>query len=366
MTRPPKDNVSDFLSRVAPYIYSDGGRNLNEIARDLELPYSTVQFRMKRLEKQGIRVAPIVDVERLGLERVRVFFELSNDVKDYSAFFQALHQAAGLRYYARSLISQIFDCEFDVPRWKSGELSKLLKALEEMKFVQNITLRKLVWKDFLTMRTEYFDYLSEEWDVDFSKLLGDPSISVPSTAEPAKVDYSDLILIKSIQVKPFVKLVEMAKQLGASPENASYHLNKHVLEKKLISSFKLKWAGTKNTWAKHRLMPLTVVFNKLVDDLTRHSMSVIASVPFTWNHMRAEDGTYIAELLIPISHLTETMQYVSNGLRPLHLKPEMLLADSSCLYSYTIPYQLYDIQKGWKFSAEESLGFLVKMISAHK
>ena len=382
MPRVPRDNASRFLSRIAPYVYSDGARNLNQISHDLGIPYPTVRFRMMRLKDLGIRVVPIVEVEKIGLERVRVSFELSDDPKDPRPFLGALHQAAGLRYYARSLVSQIFDCEFDIPGGSIGNFSKLLKALEEMGFIESVTIRRLVWKDFLTMRTEYFDYLNEEWDVNFSTLSGNPStVSVPSFASGeeeqiknnkegrrnvSRVDHKDLLIIKSLQVDAWRTAVDIGNEIKVDPPDVMYHLNKHVFEKKLISSFKLKWAGAKGAWAKHRLVPATFVFEKLSDDIARHSMSVMTSAPFTWNHMMADDGTYIAELLIPIAYLTETMCFLSNGLRPLHSKPKVLYADPSCLSNYTIPYLMHDVKNGWSLSSEKALGYVLQMVKQYQ
>jgi hypothetical protein len=98
-------------------------------------------------------------------------FLLSKDVKNNRIFFGSLYRAAGLHYYARSLFSQAFDCEFFVPRGKMKELDLILKKLEEMKIVKNPIARKIDWKEILMMKTEYYDYENGQWDVDFSRFL---------------------------------------------------------------------------------------------------------------------------------------------------------------------------------------------------
>ncbi len=77
------DNTREFLKKITPYIESDGGRNLNEMSRNLSIPYQTIRFRMLHLIDQGISVYPMVDLEKLDLNRYRVSFNISNDLANY-------------------------------------------------------------------------------------------------------------------------------------------------------------------------------------------------------------------------------------------------------------------------------------------
>ncbi|MGI0078283.1 MAG: hypothetical protein ACRECH_01520 [Nitrososphaerales archaeon] len=364
--RPAHDDSNEFLNRIAPYIESEGGRNLNRIARELSIPYPTVRFRMLKLKQQGVNVTPAIDVEKLGLERVRVSFYLSREVTNYKAFFGGLFQAAGLHYYGRSLISQVFDCEFMVPRYSIAELAKLLNALEEMKIVSGVVIRRLVWKEVLMMKTEFYDYEHNEWDVDFSQLVGNPSVRIPIPSEPEKIDQYDLLIVKSLQIDPWANAVDIAKELGITDSDVSYHLKKHVFGRKLVPGFRLKWVGMKSVWAKHTIVPFTLIFPELSDEALRHAMSVVTSVPFTWNHMRADDGTYMTELLVPAVQLPETFRYLSDNLREIGLMPQFLHVDWLCLSTYTIPYSMHDRQNGWSMNAERSLGYVLQMIKTYQ
>ncbi|MDG6906741.1 MAG: winged helix-turn-helix domain-containing protein [Nitrososphaerota archaeon] len=329
------------------------------------MPYQTLRFRMGRLKEQGISVIPIVDPERLGLERIRVSFELPNDITNLTSIFAGLHIGAGLRFYARSLMSHEFDTEFLIPGGRVNEFSKLLRALEEMRLIENARFDKLVWKDFIMMRTKYFDYDSGEWDVDFSKLVADPSETIPAKSEYAKIDQNDLQIIKSLELDPWIRVVELAKKVHLSVGDVSYHLNKHVFGRGLISCFRLKWIGTKEAWSKHTMIGQTFVFRRLTDEMARHAIAIMTATPFTWNHMRSEDGTYISELLIPVSLLPETMGFVSERLRQLGLKPELHYMDWSCTSNYTIPHHLFEPQSGWNLKAESALGDILQTIQQY-
>ena len=46
----------------------------------------------------------------------------------------------------------------------------------------------------------------------------------------------------------------------------------------------------------------------------------------------------MAELIIPVAQMPDTIRYLANGLRPLKLKPdEINYVDWSCSLNYTIP-----------------------------
>ena len=86
------------------------------------------------------------------------------------------------------------------------------------------------------------------------------------------------------------------------------------------------------------------MFKELSEASCRHAMAIITSNPFAWNHMRAEDGTYISELLIPTSHLPETFQHLSDNFRSMELRPQILHVDWACSGTATIPYLMHDNQ----------------------
>lgn len=362
--RHPNDNAADFLSRIVPFVEADGARNLNQISRELTIPYQTLRFRMLNLKKDGIGVLAVPDVDRLGLERVRVFFKLAKSLKEIKSFFRTLHERAGLRSYSRSLFNHVFDCEFTVPQGNFSELQSFLEKLEGHKLVQNIKMRRLLWKDVLMLKTQFYDYSKKEWDVDFSTLSGDPSVQVPARSEKQNFDYSDLLMMKELELDPWIKTVDLAKKVQQGVPDAAYHLNRHVFGKKLIKTFRLRWEGTKEAWLKHSIVSQTYVFQDFPNDSVRHATSILRSLPFTWSNMMAEDGTMIAEVMFPLSKYPEGIQYISSRMRSLDLSPTLILEkDWSCCSTFTIPYLLYNKNRSaWEFNAENALDYTVQMI----
>jgi DNA-binding Lrp family transcriptional regulator len=365
--RTPNLDAADFPTKIVPYVELDGARNMNRISRELSIPYQTLRSRLMNLKEDGIVVQPIADYDRLGLERSRVFFKLSPSLKETKAFFGGLHQSAGLKLYARSMDCHTFDCEFALPQGSIRELERLLAKLEETGLVRSVEVRKMLWKDYLMLKTEFYDYSKRQWDVDFSRLAGNPSkVELPKRSETVQFDYNDLFVIKELEMDCWAKLVDIAKKANVAVGDMAYHFNRHVFEKKLIKYFRLKWNGTKEAWLKHSIVFNTYIFKGISDEHARHAMSILTSTPFSWAHMRMEDGTYMAEVVLPLSQYPEGRQYISTQLRALDLAPEVLEKDWSCLSTYTIPYMLYSREReAWQFNADDAIEYTLQMIKTY-
>jgi len=95
-------------------------------------------------------------------------------------------------------------------------------------------------------------------------------------------------------------------------------------------------------------------------------MSVLTSTPFTWSHMKAEDGTYMAELGFPISQFVECTQFISNQLRGLDLSPEVYTKDWACSSTFTIPYMMYNEDRSeWNLDAEHAKDYILQMVKTY-
>ncbi len=324
---------------------------------------------MLHLKDQGISVLPFVDTAKLGLQRYRVFFRMSNLklAENVKPFFGGLHQSAGLGYYSRSLLSHKFDTEFAIPVGTQNDLEQLLRMLEESKMIQAAEMHKVEWRDILMVKTQFFDFTTGEWDIDFSRLTGDPSVRIPKPAECVRFDYTDLLIIKEVQMNAWAKVVDIAKSTKIPERDVAYHLNKHVLGRKLITNFRFRWIGTKEAWAKHSVFAMTFMFRDISAEEARHAMSIFMANPFTWNHLYSTDGIYLVETLVPIGQLPEVTQYLSGRLRSVGLTPtEVYYPDWNCVSGFTIPYMLYDQDhRGWKFTAERAFDYTLQSVKAY-
>ncbi len=356
----------NFLEALAPFIEQDGARNLKRISDKLGIPYQTLRVRMLQLDEIGISIYTIVDPEKVGLERVHVEFKVPSEIDpSLKSLLGGLHQSSGLVHYERIFHTQSFNCQFMIPMGRLRDLRKVLRTLQDMNLLSDVTSRKIIWRHILPMKAQYYDYGNAAWDIDFSQIRADPSISIPEPSRQDRCDHIDVMIVKSMQLDPLIKSVEIAKQVGVTPEDISYHIKKHVFGLKQVPRFTMKWNGPKEAWSKHSILGATFVFPNLSDEETRHAMSVLTSLPFTWAQTRTEDGTYFAETIVPINFLSETSRYLSDNFRALGLVPQVGYVDWSCTSSYTVPHTMHASSKGWTLKAEESLGYILEMVKTY-
>jgi hypothetical protein len=368
--RIPRDNVREFLSRISPYVLSEGARNFHRISKELSIPYGTLRFRMLRLKDQGISIVPVIDMKKIGLERFDVSFEISPETKSFNhkSFFLALHNSAGLIHYSRYLFSQSVNCEFVLPEEKKGELRKILRSLERSKLITRPVTRKISWKEIISMKTEFFDYKRGEWNIDYSKLSpgGAPRPRESAQERFEYYDRTDLMIIKSIQSEPWIKSIEMAKSMGLSDSDIAYHLNNHVIGKGQIPGFRFKWVGTKDELSKHLIVPVNFLFKSLDERSQRRIIPIVTAPPFTWSHWLCEDGTYVAELLVHASQMSETMRFLSSHLESGNFKPDAILfPDLSWTQDFVIPHSLHTKEEGWRFEAETAVKEITQAAAGH-
>ena len=222
------------------------------------------------------------------------------------------------------------------------------------------------------MKTEHYDYSNGEWDVDFSGLRASTSPgnyladSEKEAMSEKNFDHTDIMIIKSLQLDSQIKSIELSKKLEVTDSDISYHMNKHIIGRKLIPSFRLRWTGSKDAWLKHTIVMMTYKFTNLSDDLLRHTISIMTSVPFAFNHLCTRDGAYLVELSVPIGYLAETLKYLSDNLRQMKIKPDgIIYPDWQATMNYTIPYHMHEEKTGWRFDAETSLGLILQMVKSY-
>ncbi len=369
--KPPSDDLSKFLLAIVPFVELDGARNLNEISRKQSIPYQTLRTRMNLLADDGFSVAVAPDFDKLGLERVKVFLELSPfTAKNPMAFFSILDYCAGLRSCAKSMYLGSFDCEFTIPTGTLVELKKFLQRLEQLEILRILELDKILWREVLMLQAQFYDYSKKQWDVDFSRLSersNSEKSLLPTEKESTRFDHYDLYMLKELEKQPWIKTVELARQLNVDPSHAAYHLNEHVFGKKLIKNFRLRWEGSKEArYLKHSIIHQSYFFKKISWEDAQSAMSVFTSLPFTWSQLMTEDGTYSAEVTFPLANYAEATQYLSKELLARNLKPSLILQkDWSCLATFTIPYKLFDRENSrWAFNAERALEYTLPMIKS--
>jgi DNA-binding Lrp family transcriptional regulator len=357
-----KDTKESFLSKIKPFVERDGARNVAEIARGLRIPYQTVLFRIKKLYERGITIHGSVDLNKLKLGRIFVSFRLSPDLeKSKEDFFSSLNESSYLTYVARYQVERRFITEFSVPFGHFPQFKRLLRDLEGTGLIYDVQVDELAWRQPLMMRAEYYDNEHGEWDVDWSGLLDVPFHQFPSVSEPESFDKLDLLIIKELQLDVRQPLKSIARKIRAEALEVFRHYHNHVLGKKLIQAFLLRWIGTEQSWSKHGIILVNLSF---LNADARKVAPIVLKIPFVTSHSLSVDGKlYMCQLAVPINQLTDTLRYLTDSNLPIENNEHVFhFIDWNFARSYVIPYPCYT-EEGWSFDATEAMANITRVLT---
>ncbi len=343
----------DTNSRTAQLVQliSEIGPDIPEISRRLGQFKESVRYRYKeKVLKRGLAVQAIVDHEKLGLKQLEVIADFSAEFDEYA---QSILAAMSEIFYVTSfeklfpkgryLIGAAVPEEF-VPGW-----SGFVNELRGKGVLTSVEVHGFDWFRRVPMKTQFYDFDAGRWDYDWSNQTGMNFGSAAYAPSPrAKFDSIDLFILKELYIDASRSLVDISVKLKENYKKLAWHYNTHVLGRKLVKGFSVRWPGTKYDYKidkalhrQHRYFGVDLVARDLSEVERMDLMSKTNKMPFLW----AEAGggrSYFAQLAFPVDFFTEAMQRMEEIIRPVKDKADLYLPDQTRALAFTISYRLYD------------------------
>ena len=229
-------DIIGALSRYDP-------RNITAIAKAVNLPNSTVAFRIKNLiRKLDLEVNARVDFSKLGLTRAVVFTEtypgrwniLWNALEDlgYLTYMTKCH---GRFYGCYSIFA--FPYEYKEKLKEYFDKAKRFKALKNFLFFWTTNLCE-VHPSF-----DFYDFEKKEWIFQWKKIKEEiegapdklPEKLMDHKDYPIMADEIDLIMLRQLEKNGVSTFKELAKLSKMSPKNVAYRYKRHLIERELIT-----------------------------------------------------------------------------------------------------------------------------------
>ncbi len=342
------------------------GPNINEIARLSGQYKESVRYRYKeKILGKGFGLQARANHEGLGLKRVVILGDLGRQYRAVSAkFFTKMNETSYVVSYSRTVPDGRYFITASVPNQFVGNFSEFLSELRRHKILDPILVSTFDWFRNTPMRADFYDFDADKWEVDLSKTedWAHEARKYTSSGEQP-FDYSDLLLIKELEVDATRPLMEIGTKLQLGYKRVLRHY-RHLIQKRLIHGYRTVWLRTRYDprlevplKSKHRYLGL----NLLVTDVSKRQlpelMMSLNRIPFLW----AEAGgpNYFANLAIPLDYTNEVFGYLREKLEPFRDRIHYFIGDFDDALYFTIPYQLYDQRrKRWSFDPERALGQL--------
>jgi DNA-binding Lrp family transcriptional regulator len=217
-------------------------RNIAAIAKTVNLPNSTLAFRIKKLMKKiDLELNARVDFTKLGLAKAIIFTEALPG--RWNTLWNALEDLGYLTYVTKCH-GKFYGCYsiFAFPANCKGRLREYFDEAKRLKAISNFLF---FWTTNLCEvhpSFDSYDFKNKRWIFQWEKLIEEIKSAPDNLSEklldpkdyPIMADDKDLILLRYLEKNGVLSFKELAKVAKMSPRNVAYRYKRHLIERKLI------------------------------------------------------------------------------------------------------------------------------------
>ena len=307
----------------------------------------------------GMAVQVEPSYEALGMRRMIAVLKFSEEYVPYAqSILAAMNELCYLVSFAKSYPEGVYLAQVSVPSEFVQDVASLFSELEAMKV---FSIRDLLVFDGyrnVQMKPEYYDFASGRWNFEWSKVDETQSSGYNvAVTDRKRIDYSDLLVLKELQIDASRTTSEMAKQLELNHQEFVTHLN-HAKKNGLVSSYHVRWLSRrfddaeKMLHRKHSYFLVDLIARKLSTHERRLLSTKINALPFTVSE--GVGVSYFAQLALPIDMVVEAHQYIERCISDISDRSSYYAINPMDILSFTISYRLFDKRSNaWTFNKQE-------------
>ncbi|UCE95132.1 MAG: AsnC family protein [Candidatus Bathyarchaeota archaeon] len=347
----------DFLDlRILEAIGERSPRNLASVARKLGIEESKLYSRLRRL-KSFIFLNINVYHTFIGLRKVVVIARASQGQE--MQLFECM-KANDYWLYVFRCYGEYEGCSavYAIPPKHENEFISFVEALRLNGIAQSVELFWSTCFHTVNPTTNWYDVKSDKWmflwdqwikEIEFERT--DLPYSLIDPVEfPQKADYTDIFILKELEIDATRTLSAIAERLGISLQLAKYHFDKHVVKRKLLESYQV----------------ISFPFDKERSDFfvfilmfpTQQNLAKFSNFLFdkifvrTIGKIHGENGLII-QIHLPRKEFRCFIDTLSTLVREGFLSSyRYLIQDLQCTSRQTIPYQLF-AEGTWQYDHEK-------------
>jgi hypothetical protein len=340
-------------------LLTEVGPDVPEISRRLGQFKESVRYRYKeKILNKGFAVQAVVDHEKLGLRRVVVVLDFADEYKRFSqSILASMNELCFLVSFSKTMPRGYYIANFSAPNEFVDELKLFLSAMKEKGMFSRLDIVDFDWIRFAPMKSEFYDFDTGRWDFDWTAKTASDFVSahyMPSSL--AKFDYVDLLLIKELQMDANKSLKEISDKLKVNYKKLAWHYTTHVMERRLLSGYRVNWMGTRYDYAiekalhrQHRYFAVDLVVRGVTEHETMALRQAVDRLPFLWSEAVGEN--YFCEFAFPVDFVVEGLQYLTEAISGVKERTEIYTIDQSDAASFTISYNRFNqARKKWEFN----------------
>jgi len=357
------DDVNSKIGALVKSI-TKYGPQINRISRELGVHKETARYWYKeKLLKKGYTAQAIPNHEKLGLKRVVALATFSDQFRPYAdAILMAMSELSYLSSFMKALPDDLYSIQASVPKEFTSSWIEFMYALKQRGLFSSIKAVPFDWVRVVPMRSELYDFETDSWQYDWmAKPKAEAGSQNYASSAKDKFDFTDLSLIKQLQIDPDASVIEISEKLRVNYKTVNWHHRMHVVGNGLLKGYSVNWAGTrydpkvgKALHRRHRYMWIELLVNGVTESERMELMANVSRLPFVW--LEAGGLNYFVQIAFPMETMTEALGFIKEIVSPVREKATWHFMDQANALRFSIMPELYDQEaKKWKFDQAQLL-----------
>lgn len=362
--------ITPQIARILEYISSNNTTNISKIARNVNLPITTVYGILRRLTaKHIITIRNLINVSALGLTQYAVIFHC-NRMENVRKILMS--NRAYWIYYAKGYCDSLCAyVRYVVPIDHNKDFIEFLNTAKEIGLVDDYEAYATTSTYSTSLNFKDFDFKRRIWIFNWEQTLNnfysaesndDEHLSIRNLSK-IKLDNIDLKILLRREINAFISLSSIQKALNnISLQNIYYHYINHVLKRNLINSVRivlLPYPYTINEKIVSDAMIFFITFkntewmNKFVN--TFKYKIFVPSITRIFG-----ENTLLLLIYLPHTETAEFLNLLDKLVEDnIVTRYRFFTIDIRTARSETIPYSAYDTQEGtWRWDQSKYISNL--------
>jgi len=347
-----------------------GPRNLALLAKHLDMPTTTVRYRVQHMLEDSILFLHLNPYHtNMGLKKAVIFVEA---VQGYEDVLLDCLRVNGFGVFLCRIFGPYEGCGgiWTIPKENDKDFESFLQSLLNLGVAKSYDINWTTCHEGIPVRSRWFNIEENSWTFNWNEWVkevetiegGLPWTLIEPNDWPIKVDYEDLLIIKELEIDGRKSLTDISKKLSISLEKLKYHFREHVSKRGLIEGYQVEIA-------RFPILFSDYLFFKFEFDsyekFTKFALS-LKDKPFpTFIGKVLGENALIAHIYLPKLEFRKFIESLSSLIKKGLLKKySYVFQDPFLQWRMTIPYEHFHEGK-WNYNGDEHMEELRKILEKY-
>jgi DNA-binding Lrp family transcriptional regulator len=339
-------------------IGNQGPRNLSTVAAKLGIKDATLRARLRRL-KPLVYLNANVYHTFIGLRKVCIFAKAT--LGKEKLLFESL-KAPDFWLYVSRCYGEFEGCFalYAIPPENQTQFESLLETLKDKHLVENLEYFWSTCFHTVNPTTNWFDKQSNEWIFPWDKWVEEMKLQQTElpyslkdpAAFPQKADYTDIFILKELEIDATISLKAIASKLDVTLQTIKYHFDNHIIKRQLLESFQV----ISFPFAEQESDFFFFIFTFPSEENMAKFANSLFNKPFVRSigKIHGENGLFV-QVYLPRKEFRRLIDGLSVLINKGFLKSyRYLIQDIRFISRQTVPYKLFD-NGNWEYNQKRYL-----------